>query len=378
MRVDAEVEQLTEHERRLGFGGRSYRTLTAVQDTDLLVEVNGVPHRVSRDEGGLVRSHAPGVVVAIPVSEGDEVQAGDVVAITETMKMETSLTAPVNGRVREVLVGANVHVAAGRPLLQIEPLEDAPAAADGERADLRARRGATLDDLERLGARARLRRAPASTRVDGAARREGERRLLELYADVRVAQPPARRRRGRRGRSPQEHLHAFLRSLDPDAEGLPERFVAQPRARARALRHRRPRAHGRARGRRLPAVPVPAARGARARRGRAILDAPARARRAGDDALRGVLDRLEARSARASRRWPSWRASCAGAARRAAGRGGAARRRTSRWRSTSPRWPRIPAATTATSTWPRSSTARSRSRRCSAATSAPPARWWRR
>ena len=56
---------------------RSYRTLTALQDADLLVEVDGVPHRISRDEGGLVRSHAPGVVVAIPVSaEGDEVAAG--------------------------------------------------------------------------------------------------------------------------------------------------------------------------------------------------------------------------------------------------------------------------------------------------------------
>ena len=128
-RIEAEVEQLTEHERRLTFGDRAYRTLTAVQDADLLVEVNGVPHRVSRDEGGLVRSHAPGVVVAIPVSAGDEVQAGDVVAVTESMKMETSLTAPVHGRVREVLVGANVHVAGGRPLLQIEPLDDAPAAA---------------------------------------------------------------------------------------------------------------------------------------------------------------------------------------------------------------------------------------------------------
>ena len=92
--IEADVEQLTEHERRLTFGGRAYRTLTAVQDADLLVEVNGVPHRVSRDEGGLVRSHAPGVVVAIPVSAGDEVQAGDVVAVTESMKMETSLTAP--------------------------------------------------------------------------------------------------------------------------------------------------------------------------------------------------------------------------------------------------------------------------------------------
>src|SRR6185436_15665918 len=129
-RIEATVEVLTDHERRLSFDGRSYRTLTAMQDADLLVEVNGIPHRISRDEGGLVRSPAPGLVVAIPVAPGDEVQTGDVVAVTESMKMETSLTAPVRGRVREVLVSANAHVAAGRPLLQIEPLEDAPAAVE--------------------------------------------------------------------------------------------------------------------------------------------------------------------------------------------------------------------------------------------------------
>ena len=42
------------------FGERSHRTMTALQDRDLLVEVDGVPHRISRDEGGLVRSHGPG------------------------------------------------------------------------------------------------------------------------------------------------------------------------------------------------------------------------------------------------------------------------------------------------------------------------------
>ena len=67
VRIEATVEQLTEHERRLSFGGRSHRTVTALQDADLLVEVDGVPHRISRDEGGLIRSHSPGVVVAIPV-----------------------------------------------------------------------------------------------------------------------------------------------------------------------------------------------------------------------------------------------------------------------------------------------------------------------
>jgi acetyl/propionyl-CoA carboxylase alpha subunit len=152
-RIEATVEPLTEHESRLTYGDQSYRTVTALQDADLLVEVNGVPHRVSRDEGGLIRSHGPGVVVAIPVSEGDEVQAGDVVAVTESMKMESSLTATVHGRVREVLVSANSHVPAGKPLLQIDPLDEEAGGDEGERIrfELEDAEGATvLADLEWL------------------------------------------------------------------------------------------------------------------------------------------------------------------------------------------------------------------------------------
>jgi acetyl/propionyl-CoA carboxylase alpha subunit/acetyl-CoA carboxylase carboxyltransferase component len=241
-RVEAEIERVSPHEHRLRFGGRSHRTMTALQDQDLLVEVDGVPHRISRDEGGLVRSQAPGVVVAVTVSAGDEVSAGDVIAVTESMKMELSLTAPVDGRVREVLVSANTHVAAGRPLVQIEPLEDGPAAAAGERIEF-ADAAATADPLERLawlvlgydvpaGDVRGLVDAVISAPIDG----EREHDLLETYADVRSLNRP-HPDPGSEAEvmgSPQEHLHAFLRSLDPAAEGLPERFVAHLEA---ALAH---------------------------------------------------------------------------------------------------------------------------------------------
>ena len=201
--------------------------MTALQDADLLVEVNGVPHRVSRDEGGLVRSASPGVVVAIPVAAGDEVQAGDVVAVTESMKMESSLTAPVHGRVREVLVSANSHVAAGRPLLQIDPLEDGEAAgAEGERVRFEA----ADDDATGLQRLAWLvlgydvTPEEAQRALAQPADLAGERRLLELYADVRGLNRP--HSDDELLGSPQEHLHAFLRSLDAEAEGLPDRFVA--------------------------------------------------------------------------------------------------------------------------------------------------------
>ncbi len=51
LRIEATVEPLTEHESRLSYDGQDYRTVTALQDADLLVEVNGVPHRVSARRG---------------------------------------------------------------------------------------------------------------------------------------------------------------------------------------------------------------------------------------------------------------------------------------------------------------------------------------
>jgi acetyl/propionyl-CoA carboxylase alpha subunit len=125
--VEAEVERIDAYERRMFYNGDSHRTVVSVQGAQLLVEANGVPHRVSREDRGFVRSFAPGVVVSIPVAPGDEVRRGDVVAVMESMKMESSLTAPFHGRVRDVLARPNVQVAAQAPLLQLDPI--------GEKAD---------------------------------------------------------------------------------------------------------------------------------------------------------------------------------------------------------------------------------------------------
>ncbi len=239
-RIEARVEALTEHESRLSYGGESYRTVTALQDADLLVEVNGVPHRVSRDEGGLIRAHGPGVVVSIPVSEGDEVQSGDVVAVTESMKMESSLTATVHGRVREVFVSANSQVPAGKPLLQIEPLDDEAGEPEGERIEFTSTEDGREGAAERLEwvvlgydyTPEEVERLLAAADED----LEAERRLLELYADVRTLNRPHADGLDDEDElgSPQEHLHAFLRSLDVDAEGLPDRYVTHL---TRALAH---------------------------------------------------------------------------------------------------------------------------------------------
>src|SRR4051794_3977532 len=229
--VECSVERLSAHERRITIGGDTHRTLISRQGADLLVEVHGVPHRVTRDDGGLVRSHAPAVVVAIPVSEGDEVAEGEVVAIVESMKMETSLTAPFAGRVRRVLSGANLQVGAQTPLLQLEAIDDDDDDSGAERVAFTACEAVEEDGLARLRflllgydvADAEVRRV--LDRLDaGEPDIEGEHRLLNVYADVRALTRARHDIERELLHSPQEYLHAYLRSLDPKAERLPERF----------------------------------------------------------------------------------------------------------------------------------------------------------
>ena len=50
--------------------------LSAVDGARHLVEVDGVPHLLVRDPGGLVVAPLPAVVVAIPVTPGQRVAPG--------------------------------------------------------------------------------------------------------------------------------------------------------------------------------------------------------------------------------------------------------------------------------------------------------------
>jgi acetyl/propionyl-CoA carboxylase alpha subunit len=73
--MEVRLERLGRFERRLSIGGRSHHTTSVVQGPRHLVEVDGVSHTVTRDEGGVVRAPAPAVVVSVPVQVGDVVEA---------------------------------------------------------------------------------------------------------------------------------------------------------------------------------------------------------------------------------------------------------------------------------------------------------------
>jgi acetyl/propionyl-CoA carboxylase alpha subunit/acetyl-CoA carboxylase carboxyltransferase component len=247
------LRRLGPHECRLEVGGQGFRTLTSTQGDDLLVEVNGVPHRISRDDGGVVHNLSPAVVVSIPVSPGDIVEAGDVVAVVEAMKMESSLTAPFHGRVKQVLVGENTHVAAQAPLVSLEQLDGSESAASAERVSFDElaittepvapqRCHENLRRMERLVlgydiARAEVERTITDLHEQCAdmlacdpALIPGEHRLLTMFADLRALTLPRHLEDETEAvliQSAEENLNAFLRSFEVEREGLPSGFVEQ-------------------------------------------------------------------------------------------------------------------------------------------------------
>ena len=63
-----------------------------------------MPAKKSADSGKSVRCPMPGLVVAIAVAEGQEVKAGETLAVVEAMKMENVLRADRDGTVRKIHV----------------------------------------------------------------------------------------------------------------------------------------------------------------------------------------------------------------------------------------------------------------------------------
>lgn len=61
-----------------------------------------MPVKKAADTGKLVLCPMPGLVVSIAVKEGQEVKAGDTVAVVEAMKMENVLRAEIDGTVKKI------------------------------------------------------------------------------------------------------------------------------------------------------------------------------------------------------------------------------------------------------------------------------------
>ncbi|MCO6010761.1 acetyl/propionyl-CoA carboxylase subunit alpha [Actinoallomurus purpureus] len=73
---------------------------------------------------GAVRSPMPGTVAAVKAADGDEVAAGQALVIVEAMKMEHTVTAPVDGVVSGLTVQPGAQVALDEVLAVVTPKGD--------------------------------------------------------------------------------------------------------------------------------------------------------------------------------------------------------------------------------------------------------------
>jgi acetyl/propionyl-CoA carboxylase alpha subunit/acetyl-CoA carboxylase carboxyltransferase component len=250
--ADVEIDRFDEHTGRITVNGSRHRLLTGTHGPIQLVEVDGVAHRVSRDEAGVVRAPAPALVIATPLAAGDEVEAGAAVLVLESMKMETVLRAPFKARVKECVVTVGSQVETGAPLLRLDPVADAEAESDAEpvatvELDLPTA-AESVPALERLArGREDLRSLLLGFDVDP----HDEGRVLEGYLEARAEAVRADRRplageidlvgvfadiaelgrnrpAGEDGaghlHSANEYFHTYLRSLDVERAGLPQSF----------------------------------------------------------------------------------------------------------------------------------------------------------
>lgn len=70
---------------------------------------------------GDVTTNMPGNIVAVLVKEGDQVQAGQPLLVTEAMKMESEVQAPISGTVSGIFVAKGDRVTPGEMLVEITP-----------------------------------------------------------------------------------------------------------------------------------------------------------------------------------------------------------------------------------------------------------------
>ncbi|HVO25510.1 MAG TPA: biotin/lipoyl-containing protein [Candidatus Margulisiibacteriota bacterium] len=135
-----EAHQLDDASMVLVVDGRNYRVAIARDGRQHMVAVAGEVHTLIAEAGGAsadvatvaapeITAPMPGKVLQVLVQPGDRVEAGDGLLLLEAMKMESRLTAEAAGAVAEVRVAAGDMVEGGQVLLVLR-YEDAQRPAD--------------------------------------------------------------------------------------------------------------------------------------------------------------------------------------------------------------------------------------------------------
>ncbi len=109
---NVEVEELVE-------GGEApRREVAGAPEPAVNVRIEAGPSKV-KGEGMVVSAPLPGVILDVKVAKGDQIKAGSVLIVLESMKMENEVYAPVDGVVAELHVKVGQKVARGERLILI-------------------------------------------------------------------------------------------------------------------------------------------------------------------------------------------------------------------------------------------------------------------
>ncbi|WP_340152056.1 biotin carboxylase N-terminal domain-containing protein [uncultured Sneathiella sp.] len=130
------AEKIGPQSWRVTHAGESLIVRAKVRNTLVEIETNDACHLfeaapplafASGDVGAdrILTSPLTGLMIKVLVSEGDEVQIGDTVAILESMKLEISIKAATAGRARNISVTEGAMVDRGRAIVEIAEKKEA-------------------------------------------------------------------------------------------------------------------------------------------------------------------------------------------------------------------------------------------------------------
>jgi len=250
-RIEARIERRDQFEYWLTTFGRRFHVISVRQGLSYRIEVDGVSHRIDRDDGGIVHASSPAVVVSIAVKAGDSVSVGDRLLVLEAMKMEMQVVAPFSGKIRQVMTIPNVQVDTGAPLLQIEPDASGETVSSAESVVFGASAAPgvnsegdgsshhqSLEELRQLmlgfdvdpkqSARL-LAEWSKNGSVKSDETRESEDAVLNIFVDICSLfqrEPQVNHRASGEEPSAEAYLFSYLRLLDTRGEGLPPAFVS--------------------------------------------------------------------------------------------------------------------------------------------------------
>jgi biotin carboxyl carrier protein len=121
---EVEVAEISGGVAQVFVNGESFRVHLekhCIESASASTEPAPKPKVSSAPAGGseTVKAPIPGMIIDVPVSEGDAVKPGQVLVVMEAMKMENNIIATVSGTVKEVRVAKGSQVATGDVLVVI-------------------------------------------------------------------------------------------------------------------------------------------------------------------------------------------------------------------------------------------------------------------